>query len=66
MTELIGELDEGGAPLCVPADWPAAAPAGAVAVEQRDGSLVVALMLCALSGATIGLAIGLALGFLLS
>jgi len=62
MTELIGELDEGGAPLCFPADWPAAVHAGSLAVEPRDGSLVVALMLCALSGATIGLAIGFALG----
>jgi hypothetical protein len=66
MTELIGELDEGGAPLCVPADWPTEAHAGSLAAAPRDGSLVVALMLCALSGATIGLAIGFALGFLLS
>jgi len=62
MSELIGELDEGGSPLRIPEDWVAADHAG----PSRPGSgVVAALLVSALSGAVVGGAVGFALGFLL-
>jgi hypothetical protein len=64
MSELIGELDEGGSSLRIPEDWVAAERARSY--EQGNGSVVAALMVCALSGATVGCAIGFVLGWLLT
>jgi hypothetical protein len=62
MSELIGELDEGGSPLRIPEDWVAADHAG----PSGPGSgVVAALLVSALSGAVVGGAVGFALGFLL-
>jgi len=64
MSELIGELDEGGSPLRIPEDWVAAERARSY--EHENGSVVAALMVCALSGATVGGLIGFALAWLLT
>lgn len=64
MSELIGELDEGGSPLRIPEDWGAAERTRSY--EQEHGSVIAALMVCALSGAAIGGAIGFTLGWLLT
>lgn len=61
MSELIGELDEGGSPVRIPEDWVAdddAWPAG------PGSGVVAALLVAALSGAVVGGVIGFALGVL--
>jgi hypothetical protein len=62
MSELIGELDEGGSPLRIPEDW--VVPDDARAAGPGSGVLA-ALLVSALSGAVVGGAVGFALGFLL-
>jgi hypothetical protein len=62
MSELIGELDEGGQPLRIPEDWLAADQARS---SGPGSGVVVALLVSALSGAIVGGAVGFALGFLL-
>lgn len=63
MSELIGELDEGGSPLRIPEEW---GQADGVQRESSGSAVVVALLMAALSGAVVGGAIGFALGVLLS
>lgn len=63
MSELIGELDEGGSPRRIPDDW--AATERARPYDDAH-SVVAALVACALSGAVMGAAIGFVLGWLLT
>ena len=62
MSELIGELDEGGSPLRIPEDWVAADHTRS---SGPGSGVVAALLVSALSGAVVGGAVGFLLGFLL-
>ncbi len=62
MSELIGELDEGGSPLRVPEEWGAA---GDVREAGLGSAVVAALLVAALSGAVVGGVVGLVVGLLI-
>lgn len=64
MSELIGELDEGGSTRHIPDDW--AAGERTRPYDHDTRGVVAALVACALSGAVTGGAIGFVLGWLLT
>ena len=62
MSELIGELDEGGSPLRIPEDW---VEADHARPPGPGSGVVAALLVSALSGAVVGGVVGFVLGLLL-